>query len=104
MMTYKEFLQANNSLKAFFEEQKKLDKALRVISPSGTSVVEFGNDFVDAYISVVECALGDENNFFSWFVFENDFGAKKHKVKIKGKEYAICSDIEFFNVSIEMNK
>lgn len=101
-MTYEEFLKASNDLKAFFKEQKKLDAALNVISPSGTSVVEFGNEFVDSYIDVVEVALGDESNSFSWFVFTNDFGAKKLQVRVDGVTYRIKNEKDFFDICITL--
>ena len=42
-----------------------------------------------------------ECNWFSWFVFENDFGKKKMKVKVDCKEYKICDEKQFFDVCIK---
>jgi len=72
---------AVRDLQNFFEEQKKLDLLLKAISPSNTGVVEFGNYFIDAYINVLEKSFGDNFNWISWFVFENDFGKKGMQAK-----------------------
>ena len=85
-MNYIEFLTALNSLKLFFKEQEKLDKVLKVISPSSTGVCEFGNKFVDDYIRILAVAVNDNNDWVSWFVFDNDFGKKGLEVRLKSEE------------------
>ena len=102
-MNYDQFLEASNKLKNFIKEQEKLNDVLKVISPTSTGVVEFGNDFIDDYVRVVELALGDEFNWFSWFVFDNNFGSNKLKVKVNGKEYMIFGEQQFYNVCIKMH-
>lgn|SRR4030067_1138779 len=72
---------AINDLQKFFEEQEKLDAVLKVISPSGTGVVEFGSYFIDAYINLLEKSFCDNFNWISWFVFESDFGKKGMEAK-----------------------
>lgn len=101
-MEYKDFLKASNALKKFMNEQDELDNVMKVISPSSTGVVEFGNSFIDDYIRVVEIALDDKYEWFSWFVFENDFGRNKLVVTVEGKEYKICDEEEFYSVCILM--
>lgn len=97
-MEYKDFLQVCENLKAFMQEQKKLDDVLKVIAPSGTSVCEFGNKFIDNYISIVEAALKDDTSFFSWFVFENKFGKENIGVIINGNEYPVTDEKTFFDM------
>lgn len=89
MMNLAQFELAVEKLQAHFKEREKLDELLRFISPTGTTVVEFGSEFIDSYIWAVELALGDECNWFAWFVFENDFGAKGLNVIIDGVKTAI---------------
>ena len=96
-MEYKDFYYASNNLKEFIKEQDKLDAVLKVISPSSTCVCEFGNKFIDDYIKVVEIALGDEFNWFSWFVFENDMGKKELSATNNEKEYTIKSIEDLYN-------
>lgn len=102
-MEFKDFLTAINNLRAFFKEQEKLNNVLKVISPTSTGVCEFGNKFIDDYIKVLEIALGDEENWVSWFVFDNQFGEKKFQVKIKDKVYEIYNELMFYNVCIQLN-
>jgi hypothetical protein len=101
-MEYKDFLKASNALKKFMNEQDELNNVIKVISPSSTGVVEFGNQFIDDYIRVVELALDDKYEWFSWFVFENNFGENKLIVAVEGKEYRICDEQEFYDVCILM--
>ncbi len=84
-MNLAQFERAVEKLQAHFKEREKLGELLRFISPSGTNIVEFGSEFIDTYIWAVELALNDECNWFAWFVFENNFGAKGLKVGINGK-------------------
>lgn len=91
MMTYENFHEAIQNLKRFEAEQDKLKSVLQVISPTGTGVVEFGNQFIDDYINVVEQALGHEYGLVSWFVFDNEFGQKNMIVTLDRKEYVISS-------------
>jgi hypothetical protein len=102
-MEYQDFYCASHNLKEFIKEQNKLDAVLKVISPTSTSVCEFGDKFIDDYIKVVEIALGDEFNWFSWFVFDNDFGKKKLEVKVNNKKYQICDEKQFFDVCIKLH-
>jgi len=64
--------------------------------------VEFGNSFIDDYIRVVEIALDDKYEWFSWFVFDNDFGRNEMVVTVEGKEYKISNEKEFYDVCILM--
>lgn len=95
-MNLAQFELAVEKLQAHFKEREKLDELLRFISPTGTNVVEFGSEFIDSYIWAVELALGDECNWFAWFVFENDFGAKGLSVIIGEKETQINDAKTFY--------
>jgi hypothetical protein len=95
MMTLTQFEHAVAKLQAHFEEREKFDELLRFISPTGTNIIEYGSEFIDSFTWVVELALGDEYNWFSWFVFENDFGAKGLSIFIDGKETQI-TDAKIF--------
>jgi hypothetical protein len=90
-MTYENFHEAIQNLIRFIEEQDKLKSVLQVISPTGTGVVEFGNQFIDDYIDIVEQALGHEYGLVSWFIFDNEFGQKNLIVMLDRKEYVISS-------------
>ena len=102
-MEYLDFYKASRHLKEFMKEQDKLDAVLKVIAPTSTGVCEFGNKFIDDYILVVEIALGDECNWFSWFVFENEFGKKKMEVIVDDNSFKICNEKQFFNICIKLH-
>lgn len=98
-MTYEEFQSSMDNLKEFIKELEKLNDVLKVLSPSGTCICEIGHKFINDYVSVVETALGDKSNSVSWFVFENEFGAKRHSIGIEGSgEYIISNEKEFYEV------
>jgi hypothetical protein len=90
-MTYEQFHRAIQNLIRFIEEQDKLKSVLQVISPTGTGVVEFGNQFIDDYIDLIELALGHEYGLVSWFVFDNELGQKNLVINFHGIEYVISS-------------
>lgn len=48
-LNYQDFHNAICNLKKFMKEQEKLDNVIKVISPSGTNVCEFGNEFIEKY-------------------------------------------------------
>jgi len=101
MLTYEQFKKAIDGLKAFEKEQEKLDAALKIISPSSTGVVEFGNWFIDDYIKLFEAAIGNESNLISWFVFENEYGTKGYSIINNGKEYKINTDKDLYDFIAE---
>lgn len=103
-MEYKDFYYASNNLKIFINEQDKLNTILKILSPSSGGFCDFGNKFIDDYISLLELALCDDSNWFSWFVFENEFGKNELEVKVNGINYKICNEKQFFEVFIKMKK
>lgn len=103
-MTYNQFERALNSLKAFEKEQDKLKAVLQAISPTGTGAVEFGNQLIDDYIELIEIAMKDECEFVSWFVFENDWGAKKHEAGLAGELTPIETIKDLYDLISKLNK
>lgn len=95
--SYERFLKALSDIKKFMDEQDELYYALKVISPSSTGVCEFGNDFIESYIKYIEDSFGDECNWLSWFIFENNFGREKRFVIIDEKKHIISSPKIFYN-------
>ena len=96
-MTYDEFLESMNNIKAFQKELNSLDGVLKVISPSGTGVCEIGHSFIDNYISLVSKNLGDKEEWISWFIFENEYGARKFTTQINDIEYVISDERTFYD-------
>lgn len=98
MMTLEQFKTAMKELKLFMDDQEKLNDVIKVIAPSSTGVVEFGNRFIDKYIDVIEISLfwTDSSDWVSWFVFENDFGKNKLNVKINNRTFTITDEESFY--------
>lgn len=80
-LTCEELEIAIHNLQKFFKEQEKLKEVMKVISPTSTGVVEFGSEFIDAYINLLEKSFDDNFQWISWFIFENDFGRKGMEAK-----------------------
>jgi hypothetical protein len=101
MLIYEKFYDAIKALEKFMAEQDKLDAALKVISPNGTSVCEFGNEFIDDYIKLLEESVGDRENRIFWYVFKNDFGKKKLEAKMpNGETKKIKSEKQLYDFFI----
>lgn len=96
-MTYEKFHIAINALKAFLEERKKLEAAIKVISPTSTGVVELGGQFIEDYIAVLEIAMGDKEGWIDWYIWENKMGENGHRIISDGKEYKIRNDKDMYN-------
>ncbi|MDI1317743.1 hypothetical protein [Flavobacterium sp.] len=103
-MEYKDFYSACQNLKEFLKEQDKLNNVVKLLYPSSTFFFEFGNKFIDDYITVVELALGDKLTLFSWFVFENEFGKNELVLKVNNFGYKICNEEQFFDIYIQSKR
>lgn len=104
-LTYEEFLEAMNNLRDFLEERDKLDNVLKILSPTSTGVIEFGSKFIDDYIAVLEKALGDTDNWVSWFVFDNEFGKNCYSITLDDVNiYPICNEYDFYSLLKKLNE
>jgi hypothetical protein len=99
-MTYTDFYIACKSLKDFLQEQQELNAVFRVLSVNSTVTSEFGNNFIDQYIAVVELAIEDKFGLFSWFVFENNFGKNELVFTVNNYRFKICNEQQFYDVYI----
>ena len=109
MITYSDFKCAIIKLKLFLEEQEKLGDLARVISPSGTNVCEFGNNFVDAYIDLLALSLNDSDGWIAWHIWENKFGENKFKVNFvnnngEKEDKIICNTKDIYDLICTLNK
>ena len=70
-----------SEIQEFSNDQDKLQDGLKILIPSNSGIIEFGSKFIDQYIQTLSDVLGDDWNFISWYVFENDFGKKRFTAK-----------------------
>ena len=103
MMNLDQFAIANDKLKAFIKEQEKLSNVLKVISPSGTGVVEFGNEFIEDYIRIISISINDYYEWYGWFVFDNDYGRNRLSAYLGGKQYIIKDCKSFYEFITDIN-
>lgn len=102
-MDYEDFYSASNNLKVFFNELDKLNLLTQVLSTNASSYTDFADKFIDDYINLLQLALGDKSDWYSWFVFENAFGKNELEVLVKGVNYKICNEKQFLDICIKAN-
>lgn len=82
-MTKQSFPIYMKSIKQFLDESDSLNSNLSAISPG--AICEVGFHFLDDYIKLLSEAVGDEDMWIDWYVFENDMGGRKLKAGYGGK-------------------
>lgn len=102
-MDYEDFYSASNNLKVFFNELDTLNLLTQVLSTDSSSYSNFADKFIDDYISLLQLALGDKSEWYSWFVFENEFGKNELEVLVQGIQYKICNEKQFYDICIKAN-
>jgi len=53
---------------------------------------------INAYINILSIAMNDDSNWIEWFIFDNDFGNKKLKIKYNKKVRKIISIRQLYNL------
>lgn len=76
-VSFVEFEQLLKPIVKFFEDCDNVNDALETIFPSSYVLMEHGNELLEYYIDLVERYLELDNQWISWFVFDNEFGKKK---------------------------
>jgi hypothetical protein len=102
-MEYEDFYLASSNLKCFLKEKDKLTLFIKLLSSDSSGYFDFGDKFIDDYISLLQLALGDKSDWFSWFVFENEFGKNELEVLVNGINYKICNEKQFYDIFIKAN-
>lgn len=73
-MEYKDFELAFEPIEQFAKENEEANKAVKALCRSSHVVHDVGCFLLDAYINLLAKSVGDEGNWISWYVFENNFG------------------------------
>lgn len=103
MLTYKQFKTAIENLQSFMQEQQKLKELAQAISGK-MAICEFGNQFIDDYIELMQASVNDKSGWVSWFVFDNEFGKNKLLICNKGKSYIITSVKHLYDICLNSKK
>lgn len=88
-MTKESFITYMDSIRMFQAESDSLNSNLSAISPG--AICEVGYKFLDDYIKLLSEAVGDEDDWIEWYVFENNMGKRGMKAGYGGKEKKITT-------------
>lgn len=83
-MDYKEFELAFEPIEQFAKENELANQAVKHLCGSSHAVHDVGCFLMDAYINLLAKSVGDEGNWISWYVFENNFGKGDLTASVKG--------------------
>jgi hypothetical protein len=100
-VTKPQFIAKINEIKRFSGEIDILNAHLRAIAPG--AICEFGGVFLDNYIRLLSEMVGDDDNWISWYVFDNDLGMRKMEAGYDGHVVKITS-IDMLWKLIELSK
>lgn len=81
MITVNEMERKLRVLKEYLERHHKLEHLLH----ANMSQIPL----VDAYIEALALAADDKQGWIDWYVWENDFGRRKHKAGLKGNQIVV---------------
>ena len=88
-MTKESFFIYMKSIRYFLAELDNLTKGVASIAPGG--VCEVGGKFLDDYVALLSEAVGDEDNWINWYVFENEMGKRRLAAGYDGKDKKITN-------------
>jgi hypothetical protein len=67
-------------------------------------VLDYSEDLETAYVAMISKLAGDTNSWVDWYIYENDFGRKKHEAGYDGKLKPIKSTRDLLNLIEEGKK
>jgi hypothetical protein len=59
---------------------------------------------IDTGVETVSALVGDEGEWLNWYIYENEYGAKKLKAGYNGKLKKVCSVNDLFKLIEEGQK
>ena len=77
------FIGYMNAIKRYNTESDELNKHIKAIAQG--AFCEVGYNLLDVFTNLLSEAIGDEDEMVSWYVFDNDFGARGFKAGREGK-------------------
>jgi hypothetical protein len=102
-MNYQEFKRRIEVLVDFYKKQDEAGKTLcRVLCMDG-NIMDFGSELATAYTKMLQEAVGDEDDWIGYWLWECDMGKKKMGWSKDGVDYDIKSIRSLYD-AIQMNK
>lgn len=96
-ITYEQFLNFSKLAKSIEAKQRSLKGALELIDSEGEYFIGLFNKELDDLVKLVDSLLGfGHDEWFSWFVYENEFGDRGHECGFKYEYYPICDERDMF--------
>ena len=101
-MTRKELDEHLNIIKA---HRSNVDNYIHAVKHLSEGIaIDYSYDIECAYIKLVSQLAGDDGNWISWYIDENDFGRKKFRAGYDGKMKQIKSTRDLLNLIEEGEK
>lgn len=87
-MTRKQLDKHLNVVKAYHRKRRAAERSLIPLTVELPSIT-IADELEEAFIRVVSELAGDRNNWIDWYIYENDFGKKKHEAGYDGNRKPI---------------
>ena len=99
-MTAQELDERLQPIKDYRQRCDEANEALQKLAGDSFICVDIGDKLLDAYVAALSRELGDnsKDTWLSWFIWENDFGARGHECTVKGKEYIVKNTADLLEV------
>lgn len=95
-LTYEQFLGFSQILQSIEQKQNAIKYVLQLIDPEGEYFIGVINREIDEMVKLVDSLIDVECQWFSWFVFEDDFGKNGLECGYKDELYPICDERDMF--------
>ena len=80
------------------------DKIYELFGYGDTPYLNYNGVLFDAYLRQASINIGDNHDWLSWFIFENDCGEKGLKIIFREKYYTINNVDDFIKYCIRPTK
>jgi len=99
-MDYKQFEKYILLIKTELDKEKEINNFFIKINllENQTYINLIDSKLINAYINILSIAMNDDSNWIEWFIFDNDFGNKKLKIKYNKKVRKIISIRQLYNL------
>jgi hypothetical protein len=102
-MNYKQFKKHIEVLKNFYTEQHEAADAITKALKMNGYLMDFGSELAAAYTKMLQEAVGDEDDWIGYWLWECQMGKKKMGWSKDGVDYDMRSIRSLWD-AIEMNK
>lgn len=98
-MDKKEFIKHCESLQQFINKHDKLNEVAKLLVSDCSNNADFGYEFIDSYIELMQIAINDSDKYINWFFLERN--CKEGKVIFEKKEYLIKNFDDLYEIILK---